>query len=190
MQNTINRPIVLILSPHLKNGIFIVQIFSEKTCNKRHGLLHNAVDHGIETAQQRGAAQKLPTGLITLRVVRERGRVVLILSDDGAGIDLKRVHQQAAVIGLITPDERPIPHQLLSFLLEEGFSLSETGTQTSGRGVGLDVVRRAVNRLLGTVRVWAQQVFRWMGVHRVSRKVCQLPCCTLLLAVADVMSLS
>ena len=114
-------------------------------------LLRNAVDHGIEAPHIRRAANKPATGLITLNVSRERGRVVLTLSDDGAGIDLKKVHQRANALGRQVSEQ-----QLLDLLFEEGFSLAETVTQTSGRGVGLDIVRRAVNRLQGMVRVETQ----------------------------------
>jgi chemosensory pili system protein ChpA (sensor histidine kinase/response regulator) len=116
-------------------------------------LLRNAVDHGIESPDIRAAAQKSIPGVIRVHVARERGRVMVTLSDDGAGIDLRHVQQRALEVGLLVSGEQPSPQRLLSLLFEEGFSLAKTVTQTSGRGVGLDIVRRAVNRLQGTVRV-------------------------------------
>jgi chemosensory pili system protein ChpA (sensor histidine kinase/response regulator) len=116
-------------------------------------LLRNAVDHGIESPDIRAAAQKSVPGVIRLHVARERGRVTVTLSDDGAGIDLRQVQQRGLELGLLAPGEQPSPQRLLSQLFEEGFSLAKTVTQTSGRGVGLDIVRRAINRLQGTVRV-------------------------------------
>lgn len=120
------------------------------------GLMHmlrNAVDHGIEPPEAREAAGKPPTGQITLRMSRERGRAVISLSDDGAGIDLKAVLKHAVEAGLIGKEETPDQEELLNVLFEEGFSLAEQVTQTSGRGIGLNIVQRAVRSLQGTVRI-------------------------------------
>lgn len=116
-------------------------------------LLRNAVDHGVEPPEARSAAGKSSTGLLTLNVLRERNRVVLTLSDDGAGVDLDQVRRRAISRGMLTKDEHSDTEHLLNLLFEEGFSLAETVTQTSGRGVGLGIVRRAVRELQGTVRV-------------------------------------
>ena len=116
-------------------------------------LLRNAVDHGIEPPAARRTANKAAKGRVALTVVREHGRIVVTLSDDGAGIDLAHVHRRAVGLGMMAPSDRPSEQQLLDLLFQEGFSLSETVTQTSGRGVGLDIVRRAVHRAQGTVRI-------------------------------------
>lgn len=116
-------------------------------------LLRNAVDHGIEPADKRQSAHKTAVALITMRVSRERGRVVLSLSDDGAGIDIDEVRRRAVSLGMLTETDHITNDQLLGLLFEEGFSLSDTVTQTSGRGVGLSVVRHALSQLQGTVRV-------------------------------------
>ena len=119
-------------------------------------LLRNAIDHGIEPPDARRAAGKPTSGLVTLNVTRQRGRVVITLSDDGHGIDRDRVRQAAVQHGLIGAQDQPSPQQVIDLLFQEGFSLSETVTQTSGRGVGLDIVRRAVNKLQGTIAVDTQ----------------------------------
>lgn len=116
-------------------------------------LLRNAVDHGIEPPQMRRAAGKPSTGLVTLSVLREHGRVVLRLSDDGEGIDLNQIHKRAVDMGLLTESDQPTSEQLIDLLFEEGFSLAKIVTQTSGRGIGLNIVGRAVSQLRGTVRV-------------------------------------
>lgn len=116
-------------------------------------LLRNAVDHGIETAAQRAALLKPPMGTITLSVRREYGRVVVTLSDDGAGINLPQVRQRARALGLWQDDLPAGEQHLLDLLFREGFTTVDVATQTSGRGVGLDIVRRAVSELQGTVRV-------------------------------------
>ena len=116
-------------------------------------LLRNAVDHGIEPPAVRRATNKAAKGTVTLTVLRQRGRIEVTLSDDGAGIDLDQVLHRAVALGMVTPSEHPSEQQLLDLLFHEGFSLSETVTQTSGRGVGLDIVRRAIYRAQGTVRI-------------------------------------
>ncbi|HEX3049900.1 MAG TPA: hybrid sensor histidine kinase/response regulator [Aggregatilineaceae bacterium] len=116
-------------------------------------LLRNAVDHGIESPEIRHTRLKPAVGKVEIHVMRERGRVMVTLRDDGAGIDPKQIQQQAVRAGLLLPDVSPSHQQLLMLLFEDGFSLAETVTETSGRGVGLDIVRRAVSRLQGTVRV-------------------------------------
>jgi len=114
-------------------------------------LLRNAVDHGIEMPEARTAAGKPATGLVTLKVSRERGRIIVNISDDGHGIPLRLVRERAVALGMLDKDEKPGSGQLLNLLFKEGFSLAEKVTQTSGRGVGLDIVHRAVRQLQGTV---------------------------------------
>ncbi len=116
-------------------------------------LLRNAVDHGLEKPEERLAAGKPETGLVTLSVTQQRGRVILTLTDDGRGIDSETLRTHAAQLGLITEGEPPTDEDLFDLLFEEGLSLAKTVTQTSGRGVGLNIVRRAVSRLQGNVRI-------------------------------------
>ncbi|MBN1121068.1 MAG: response regulator [Anaerolineae bacterium] len=116
-------------------------------------LLRNAIDHGIEMPEDRLAAGKPETGLVTLTVTRQRGRVILTLTDDGRGIDSEALRTHAAQLGLITETETATDEDLLELLFEEGLSLAKTVTQTSGRGVGLNIVRRAVSQLQGNVRI-------------------------------------
>jgi len=116
-------------------------------------LLRNAVDHGIELPEERVKSKKAPAGLITLNVSRERGRVVLTLSDDGAGIDIAAVRRTALDQGMFSEEEQTDDKRVLDLLFEEGFSLAETVTHTSGRGIGLNIVRRGVEQLQGTLRL-------------------------------------
>ena len=116
-------------------------------------LLRNAIDHGIELPEQRVESKKAPTGLVTLNVFRERGRVMLTLSDDGAGIDIAAVRRRAIEQGLLPEGEQADDKRVLDVLFEEGFSLAKTVTHTSGRGIGLNIVRRGVDRLQGTLRL-------------------------------------
>ncbi|AUM68432.1 hybrid sensor histidine kinase/response regulator [Pseudomonas fluorescens] len=116
-------------------------------------LLRNAVDHGIETPEQRLLAGKPAEGLIRLRASHQAGLLVLELADDGAGVDLERVRRSIVERGL-SPEQTAASlseEELLTFLFLPGFSLRDTVTEVSGRGVGLDAVQHMVRQLRGAV---------------------------------------
>lgn len=118
-------------------------------------LVRNAVDHGIEASEVREAIGKPPRGTITVKL-EQRGELLLIsVSDDGRGIDVERVREQAISRGLITVAQAAELDEtaLLALLFAPGFSTAETVTELSGRGVGLDVVKKAVSRLHGQVTI-------------------------------------
>ncbi|MBT2338859.1 MULTISPECIES: hybrid sensor histidine kinase/response regulator [Pseudomonas] len=116
-------------------------------------LLRNAVDHGIETPEQRLSAGKPAEGLIRLRASHQAGLLVLELADDGAGVDLERVRRSIVERGL-SPEQTAASlseEELLTFLFLPGFSLRDKVTEVSGRGVGLDAVQHMVRQLRGAV---------------------------------------
>jgi two-component system sensor histidine kinase and response regulator WspE len=116
-------------------------------------LLRNAVDHGVETPEQRLLAGKPAEGLIRLRASHQAGLLVLELADDGAGVDLERVRRSVVERGL-SPEHTAASlseEELLTFLFLPGFSLRDTVTEVSGRGVGLDAVQHMVRQLRGAV---------------------------------------
>ncbi|WP_339521997.1 hybrid sensor histidine kinase/response regulator [Pseudomonas sp. EL_65y_Pfl2_R96] len=116
-------------------------------------LLRNAVDHGIETPEQRLLAGKPEEGLIRLRVSHQAGLLVLELSDDGNGVDLEKV-RRTIVERQLSPAETAAQlseEELLTFLFLPGFSLRDAVTEVSGRGVGLDAVQHMVRQLRGAV---------------------------------------
>ncbi|MGN7935949.1 hybrid sensor histidine kinase/response regulator [Pseudomonas sp. AF76] len=116
-------------------------------------LLRNAVDHGIESPDQRLLAGKPAEGLIRLRASHQAGLLVLQLSDDGAGVDLERVRRSVVERGL-SPEHTAASlseEELLAFLFLPGFSLRDRVTEVSGRGVGLDAVQHMVRQLRGAV---------------------------------------
>jgi two-component system chemotaxis sensor kinase CheA len=114
-------------------------------------LVRNAADHGIETPEVREAAGKAEEGVISLRAFHRSGRIVIEISDDGAGIDTEKVRIKAIQRGLIGPDSELDDEQLRMLIFEPGFSTCEKISDLSGRGVGMDVVRRNVQQLHGTV---------------------------------------
>jgi two-component system chemotaxis sensor kinase CheA len=118
-------------------------------------LVRNAADHGIETASQRRAAGKPEVGRITLRAHRQGGALVIEVADDGRGVDLARVRERAVATGLLTPEAAASrsDDELAELVFQAGFSTASAVSHVSGRGVGMDVVRSAVESVRGTVRL-------------------------------------
>ena len=121
-------------------------------------LIRNALDHGIETPEERRAAGKSAGGTIHLEARHRAGMLQIILSDDGRGIDLERLRTKVVDRGLITAAMagRISEAELLDFLFLPGFSTKEHVTEVSGRGVGLDVVHNMVHAFGGLARVTAR----------------------------------
>jgi two-component system sensor histidine kinase and response regulator WspE len=121
-------------------------------------LLRNAVDHGCETPDERRAAGKSPEAVIRLEARHSAGLLVVIISDDGRGVDLERVRRVIVEKKLASSAmaERMNEPELLEFLFLPGFTVKEDVTEISGRGVGLDVVQNLVRQLRGSVRVSTQ----------------------------------
>jgi chemotaxis protein histidine kinase CheA len=119
-------------------------------------LLRNAVDHGIETAEMREAMGKPAAGTITLRFSTEGNNVAVRCQDDGCGLDLAAIRQRAISRGLIAADASLSEAQVMRLIVLPGFSTREHTTQLSGRGIGMDVVQRAVVDLRGTLEMDSQ----------------------------------
>jgi len=118
-------------------------------------LVRNAVDHGIEPANDRISAGKPARGTVSLNAFHQGTQVVLEVRDDGHGVDLDLVRDQAVRNGLLKADEaqRFHPQDLLNLIFEPGFSTASEITEISGRGVGMDVVRTVLDRLKGTIQI-------------------------------------
>jgi len=120
-------------------------------------LIRNAADHGIENSEVRKATGKPEEGVITLRAFHRSGRIVVEVSDDGAGIDTDRVRRKAIERGLIGSDAQMSDEQLRMLIFEPGFSTREEVSDLSGRGVGMDVVKRNVQQMNGTVALASEK---------------------------------
>ena len=120
-------------------------------------LVRNAMDHGLETPAQRLAAGKPETGTLRLRAFHDAGSVVVEVSDDGRGLDTARILAKALERGVITSGEGLAEHDIHQLIFEPGFSTAEQVTSLSGRGVGMDVVKRSVEALRGAITLHAQR---------------------------------
>jgi two-component system, chemotaxis family, sensor kinase CheA len=116
-------------------------------------LVRNALDHGLETPEQRIAAGKPAQGRLTLSACHESGSILIRIDDDGRGIDRERVLRRARERGLVAPDAEPSDAEVIDLIFQPGFSTAEKVTNLSGRGVGMDVVRRNIEALRGSVTV-------------------------------------
>ncbi|MDB5424072.1 MAG: CheA signal transduction histidine kinase [Phenylobacterium sp.] len=116
-------------------------------------MIRNAIDHGLESPQARLAAGKPAEGVISLTAAHRGGRVILEVSDDGGGIDRERVRAIAVRRGIVAEDASLTPEELDNLIFAPGFSTAETVSDLSGRGVGMDVVRRSVQALGGRISV-------------------------------------
>ena len=118
-------------------------------------LVRNAIDHGLETPDIRRQEGKNPKGSILIRAYHDSGQVNIDISDDGAGIDLDLVRQKALQKGIFRKEniEQVSDEKLLDVIFQPGFSTAETVTELSGRGVGMDAVKRHLNRIGGTIEI-------------------------------------
>jgi two-component system chemotaxis sensor kinase CheA len=114
-------------------------------------LVRNAADHGLEMPDDRNNAGKSGAGTIHLSAHQQGGEVVITIKDDGRGIDRERVRAKAESQGLIQPGEAISDNELLQMIFHPGFSTAAKVTNLSGRGVGMDVVKRAVEALRGSI---------------------------------------
>jgi two-component system chemotaxis sensor kinase CheA len=114
-------------------------------------MVRNAIDHGIEPGDVRRARGKDPVGRVVLRAFHDAGSMVIQVEDDGAGLDREKIAAKAVALGLVPDAARVTDDDVARAVFEPGFSTAEKVTEISGRGVGMDVVRRNVEALRGAV---------------------------------------
>ncbi len=116
-------------------------------------LLRNAMDHGLETSEERIACGKPARGSVSLAARHESGSIVIEVRDDGRGLDRARILQKAIERGLVQESQSLEDGEVYQLILQPGFSTAETVTNLSGRGVGMDVVKSAIEALRGTIGI-------------------------------------
>ncbi|MGR3565284.1 MAG: chemotaxis protein CheA [Heliomarina sp.] len=119
-------------------------------------MIRNAVDHGLEAPELRRSVGKLETGKVKLSAAHRSGRVIIEVSDDGAGINREKVFNIAVEKGLIPADSSLKDSEIDNLLFLPGFSTAEKVSNLSGRGVGMDVVRSAIQKLGGRVNIFSK----------------------------------
>jgi len=125
----------------------------EKLVGPLEHLLRNALDHGIESREQRVKRGKPETGEITLTVQQQGNEIAIEIADDGVGLDFERIRDKARAQGLVPTDTEPTEARLTQCIFAPGFTTATEVTQISGRGVGMDVVRSEIGALGGRVEV-------------------------------------
>jgi two-component system chemotaxis sensor kinase CheA len=120
-------------------------------------IIRNSIDHGIESPDVRVSKGKIPEGLLKITAFYSGASVILQIQDDGCGINLERVKECAIKKGLILPDQAVTKQDLLSFIMEPGFTTSDNISIVSGRGVGMDVVRKELNGVGGSLEIFTEK---------------------------------
>ncbi|MGQ9687510.1 MAG: chemotaxis protein CheA [Desulfobaccales bacterium] len=116
-------------------------------------LVRNAVDHGLETPEERRAQGKPAAGTLWLRAYHKGGDIIIEIEDDGQGLNREAILAKARERGLVAPEDTPSPERIDHLIFEPGFSTAKEVTSVSGRGVGMDVVKETVNRLRGKIDI-------------------------------------
>lgn len=172
VSRTLNKKIDLILSGE---NTELDKTVMEKIGDPMVHLIRNSIDHGIELPDVRVAAGKPETGTVYLNAFHQSGNIVIEIKDDGAGLNKERIQQKAIENGLIDESTVLADEQIFDLIFQPGFSTAEAVSDLSGRGVGMDVVRRNIASLNGSIEVSSET-----GVG--SRFVIRLP---LTLAILD-----
>ncbi|MBN58989.1 chemotaxis protein CheA [Thalassolituus sp. UBA3500] len=120
-------------------------------------LVRNSMDHGLETTEKRIAAGKSEEGTITLNAYHQGGNIVIEVADDGAGLNEDRILSKAIEKGLVPENNNLTPEEIHNLIFLPGFSTAEAVSDISGRGVGMDVVRRNIQALNGSIEVKSQR---------------------------------
>ena len=131
-------------------------------------IIRNSLDHGIESKSERLSKQKNEIGTITIKASTIGSYVQIEIEDDGKGLNVDKIHEKAVASGLISSQESMTDEEIYQLIFEPGFSTSELVTDVSGRGVGMDVVRRSVHSMRGTIELVTEK-------DRFARFVIKLP---------------
>lgn len=146
----LNKEVDLVIED---NGVEIDKLILKAIKNPLLQIIRNSVDHGIETPQEREKLGKNRKGLLKITSFFSGFHIILKIQDDGRGIDLKRVRECAIKKGYIRENQDISDKELLTFIIEPGFTTSENVSIVSGRGVGMDVVKMELNKVKGCLEI-------------------------------------
>lgn len=172
VSRTLDKKIDLVLSGE---NTELDKTVMEKIGDPMVHLIRNSIDHGIEMPDVRIAAGKPETGTVELNAFHQSGNIVIEIKDDGAGLNKERIQQKAIENGLIDESTTLTDEQIFDLIFQPGFSTADAVSDLSGRGVGMDVVRRNIASLNGSIEVSSE-------TGKGSRFVIRLP---LTLAILD-----
>lgn len=150
LSSKLNKKIDLVL---LGESTELDKTVMEKIGDPLVHMVRNSLDHGIETPEERVAAGKPETGTLTLNAFHHGGNIVIEIIDDGKGINTDKVYEKALANGLISGKEDLSKDQINELIFHAGFSTAESVSDVSGRGVGMDVVRKNIQALNGTIEM-------------------------------------
>ena len=126
---------------------------AEELADPMMHMVRNSLDHGIEAPEARQAAGKAPEAKITLAAYHRAGQIVIEVADDGRGLDTRKILAKAVQKGIVDESAHLTDTEIFRLILEPGFSTAEIVSDISGRGVGMDVVRRQVEKLRGRIEI-------------------------------------
>lgn len=150
----LNKTVQLeVIGEHVKIDKAMVDILSEPLAH----MVRNSIDHGLETAEQRIQAAKPERGLVTLKAEQHSSMVNIDIIDDGKGLDKDKILARAIEKGLLQKGQDYTEQQIFQMIFEPGFSTTESLSETSGRGVGMDVVRNNISQVGGSVSVSSEK---------------------------------
>ena len=150
LSGTLNKKIELVLSGESTE---LDKTVMEKIGDPLVHLVRNSLDHGIEIPEDRIAAGKPETGEIHLNAYHEGGNIVIEITDDGAGLNLEKILSKAKLSGIVSDNDDLADEEIADLIFRPGLSTADVVSDVSGRGVGMDVVRRNIRALGGTVDV-------------------------------------
>lgn len=152
LEMSLNKKIEIIIET---GGTMLDQNIAEEITNPLVHIVRNSADHGIEFPEERIKAGKPEKGTIKLNAWQRSGQIIITVEDDGRGIDEEKVLNSAIEKGLVKPEdaERLAKHDIINLIFHPGFSTARQVSEISGRGVGMDVVKNAIEKISGTLEI-------------------------------------
>ena len=170
-----NKSIIIIINGH---EVELDKTILESLPDPLTHIIRNSCDHGIETPEERSKVGKPETGYITVKAYHEAGQINIVIEDDGRGINPKKIREKVVEKGLKRQEEldRMSEKEILSLVMMPGFSTTDKATEISGRGVGMDVVKTAVEQLGGSIEM-DSRVGQGLIIHlRLPLTLAIIPC--------------